>query len=192
MNLQSRYPTTPDEFLRWNEGREGKREFVRGRVVEMMINVTRNHADIAANLILAIGTRLDRKLFSLGSADFGVQTPDGIRYPDMYVDRRRPESRGIDLSASEPVFLAEILSPSSYGRDFVEKLADYKGVPCLLHYLILSQDEPRVWLWSRTKEGDWADIVEVAGDESAIDLGGLGITLPLSELYSGILDRRTN
>ena len=34
-------PTTPDEFLRWNEGREGKREFVRGKVVEMMINVTK-------------------------------------------------------------------------------------------------------------------------------------------------------
>ena len=49
MNLQSKYPTTADEFLRWNEGREGKREFVRGNVVEMMINVTRNHARIATN-----------------------------------------------------------------------------------------------------------------------------------------------
>ena len=35
MNIQSKMPTTADEFLRWNEGREGKREFVRGRVVEM-------------------------------------------------------------------------------------------------------------------------------------------------------------
>ena len=25
MNLQSKMPTTADEFLRWNEGREGKR-----------------------------------------------------------------------------------------------------------------------------------------------------------------------
>jgi hypothetical protein len=47
-------PTTADEFLRWNEGREGKREFVRGRVVEMMINVTRNHVDIATNLLLVV------------------------------------------------------------------------------------------------------------------------------------------
>ena len=61
MNLQQKMPTTADEFLRWNEGREGKREFVRGRVVEMMINVTRNHVDIAANLYAGAGQQLDRK-----------------------------------------------------------------------------------------------------------------------------------
>ena len=43
MNIQSKHPTTADEFLRWNEGREGKREFVRGKVIElMMINTTCN------------------------------------------------------------------------------------------------------------------------------------------------------
>ena len=63
MNLQTKLPTTADDFLRWNEGREGKREFVRGRVVEMMINVTRNHARLAAKLVILIGRRLDLSMF---------------------------------------------------------------------------------------------------------------------------------
>ena len=149
MNLQQKMPTTADEFLRWNEGREGKREFVRGRVVEMMINVTRNHVDIATNLLLGLRQQLDRKAFSVGSADFGVRTPDGIRYPDVFVDRKTAKASATDLAAVEPLFVAEILSPSSYGRDFVDKLADYKGIELLIYYLILSHEEPRVWLASR-------------------------------------------
>jgi Uma2 family endonuclease len=184
MNIQARYPTTADEFLRWNEGREGKREFVRGRVVEMMINTTRNHARIAADLLVALRTRLDRAVWDVGSADFGVVTPAGVRYPDVYVDRRGPQSQGGDLAATEPVILAEILSASSYGRDFVEKLSEYQAIPSLRHYLILSQDDARAWLWSRMEGGGWSDVVELAGTSGDVRLSGVGIELPMSELYA--------
>ncbi len=186
MNLQQKLPTTADEFLRWNEGREGKREFVRGRVVEMMINTTRNHARLAARLVIMLGSQLDLTRFDIGAADFGVATADGIRFPDVFVDRRGPESRGTDLAATEPVLLAEILSASSYGRDFVEKLADYTGIGTLQHYLILSQEEPRVWLWSRNNQQEWEGPREIAGADETIDLQSLAATLPLATLYAGI------
>lgn len=185
MNIQSRYPSTPDEFLRWNEGREGKREFVRGKVVEMMIHVTRNHVSLATNIILAFRPRFDRFEYSIGTADFGVRTPDGIRYPDVFIDRHTPQSRGADLAASEPVLLAEILSPSSYARDFVEKLTDYQGIGSLFYYLILSQDEPRVWLSARNGE-EWTTPEETAGEDEIVCLPLLGLEVPLAELYAGI------
>lgn len=185
MNLQTKMPTTADEFLRWNEGREGKREFVRGRVVEMMINVTRNHVEIAANLSAILRTRLDRKLYTVGSADFGIHTPDGVRYPDVFVDRKAGRGRPIDLAAIEPIFLAEVLSPSSIGRDFVEKMADYKGLSSLLHYLILSHEEPRVWLSSRDGQ-DWLAPMEIVGLDGVADLPGLGLELRLSDVYDGV------
>jgi hypothetical protein len=59
MNIQAKMPATADEFLRWNEGREGKREFVRGKVVEMMINVTENHYRLAARLLMQLASQLD-------------------------------------------------------------------------------------------------------------------------------------
>lgn len=188
MNLQQKMPTTADEFLRWNEGREGKREFVRGRVVEMMINVTRNHVDIATNLLLALRQQLDRKSFSVGSADFGVRTPDGIRYPDVFVDRKTEAATATDLAAVEPIFVAEILSPSSYGRDFVDKLADYKGIESLVYYLILSHEEPRVWLAARNGDG-WCDPFEMVGDDASVDLGRLNVRLSLADLYDGVAVR---
>jgi Uma2 family endonuclease len=188
MNLQQKMPTTADEFLRWNEGREGKREFVRGRVVEMMINVTRNHVDIAANLLLALRQQLDRKSFSVGSADFGVRTQDGIRYPDVFVDRKTKDAKPTDLAAVEPLFVAEILSPSSYARDFVDKLADYKGIESLIYYLILSHEEPRVWLATRGGDG-WSGPVESVGNEATVDLGRLNLQLLLADLYDGVAVR---
>lgn len=185
MNIQSKLPTTPDEFLRWNEGREGKREFVNGRVVEMMINVTRNHADIATNLIILLRGQLDRGEFSVGSADFAVRTPDGIRFPDVYVDRKSPESRGTDLSAIAPVILVEVLSPSSLARDLHDKRIDYQGIDSLLHYLVVSHEEARVWLTTRSG-GVWQDLQTYTGIEEVIFLADFNVSLPLAEIYHGV------
>lgn len=185
MNLQSKYPTTPDEFLRWNEGREGKREFVNGRVVEMMINVTRNHVDIATNLITVLRGQLDRSAYSVGSADFSVRTPEGIRYPDAFVDRKGGAAKADDLEAIEPLFVAEVLSPSSYGRDFVEKLNDYQGIDSLQYYLILSHEEPRVWLSRRLEEG-WSAPEELLGLDVILELDTLQVRFALADIYEGV------
>jgi Uma2 family endonuclease len=190
MNIQSKYPTTPDEFLRWNEGREGKREFVNGKVVEMMINGTRNHLEIATNIVTALRTQLDRSAFTVGSADFGVRTPDGIRYPDVLVDRKVVHAGADDLLAVEPLFVAEVLSPSSYGRDFVDKMSDYRGIDSLRYYLILSHEEPRIWL-SQNVGAVWSTPEELLGLDVVVDLRLLGATLVLSEVYAGVKLRGT-
>lgn len=184
MNVQTKMPTTADEFLRWNEGREGKREFVRGRVVEMMINVTRAHARLAFRLSMQLGRQLDPARYDVGTAEFAVRTKDGIRFPDVYVDRAFDTLK--DLAAREPLFLAEILSSSSYSQDFGEKVTDYTGLPTLRYYLILSQDEPRLWLWSRDKAGAWHGPQMIAGRGEILALADLGVSIDIGALYGGI------
>ena len=184
MNVQAPVIRTADDFLRAYEGVDGKREFVRGRVVDMMVNVSRNHMRVTTALTLALGNRLDLSAFDIGAADFGVRTPDGVRFPDVVIDRAVGDGR--DLSAREPVFVAEILSPSSLARDFGEKVGDYTALPSLRHYLVLSQDEPRVWLWKRGEDGAFGSPEMIVGREESVPLEGLGLTLSLAELYRGI------
>jgi Uma2 family endonuclease len=185
MNLQTRYPTTADEFLRWNEGREGKREFVNGRVVEMMVGVSERHAWIVSRLHLLIASRIGLKEYIVGTAEFGVKTADGVRYPDLIVTR--PSGKSRNLAAKSPIFIAEVLSPSSRDRDLIEKANDYLGLPTLASYLVLSQDEPRAWLWSRHAER-WTGPDEVQGMTGIVGLHGLNLTFDLNTIYEGIIE----
>ncbi|GIK82780.1 MAG: hypothetical protein BroJett024_38850 [Alphaproteobacteria bacterium] len=183
MNVQSKLPTTPEEFLRWNEGREGKREFVDGKVVEMIINVTRIHLLLATRLTHQLVEQLGTADYVIGSADFGVRTPDGVRFPDVLIERTGGDWKA--LATSEPLLVAEILSPSSIADDFGPKARDYLAIPSLQHYLVLSQDEPCLWLWSR--QGDEWRGPELFRDRTEpVFLPGLDVQLDPAALYAGI------
>lgn len=189
MNIQAKYPTTPDEFLRWNEGREGKREFVNGKVVEMMINVTENHYRLAARLVIQIASQLSEDDYVVGSADFGVSTARGVRFPDVMVHQ---PGDGRRLATSNPLLVAEILSASSMADDFGPKAEDYLTLQSLEHYLILSQDKACVWLWSRTEDRTWGKPDVIEGPVGSLALAGLDIALDLNRLYAGIVKSTMN
>lgn len=185
MNLQTKYPTTADEFLRWNEGREGKWDFVDGRIVDMMIRVTRYHALIASRLVTLLNQTLQYPPYAVTTADFGVKTASSVRYPDVLIDS------GIgspgDLAAASPIFVAEVLSPSTLAIDFNLKAAEYKTIGTLRYYLILAQDAPRVWLWSKS-ESRWSEPVMFEGLETEVTLDGLGLSFRLVSIYGGLFD----
>jgi Uma2 family endonuclease len=181
-------PTEPKAFLEWSSRQpEGfKYELSRGQVTEMMIWVTRAHLLICTNLVLELGRVLDRERYLIGSADFAVQTPFGIRAPDVIVE---PMPVELDQRvSSNPIFLAEVLSPSTVGIDFAEKIPEYTAIPSLEAYLICSQDLAIVWLLARDK-GAWPDKPQpIEGREAMVPLPGLGIELSLAALYHGIPD----
>ena len=189
MNLQQKMPTTADEFLRWNEGREGKREFVRGRVVEMMINVTRNHWRLANRLERQIAAQLGDEHYDVGTTDYGVRTPDGIRFPDVLVDTVAVDGRS--LATTSPLLIAEILSKSSIADDFGPKARDYQGLSSLQHYLTLSQDEVRLWAWSRTGDGSWKEPEIFEAGTVLLVIDGIPVSVDLPSLYAGIATVRT-
>jgi Uma2 family endonuclease len=183
MNIQSRYPTTPDEFLRWNEGREGKREFVNGRVVEMMINVTENHYRLASRLMVQLANQLDDAEFIVGSADFGVKTEEGVRYPGVMVHK---PGNGRRLATREPLLIGEVLSASSMADDFGPKARDYQALPSLQHYMTLSQDEVRVWVWSRGEDRAWKEPEIFEEGLVSLTIDGKAVLVDLPALYAGI------
>lgn len=184
MNVHPTAPTDPDAFLRWNEGREGKRELVNGKVVEMMTGGSRGHAILVSELSGLLRSQIDRSRYVVVTSDFGVRTEAGVRYPDLVIDRRGGSNR--DLSATGPILIAEVLSPSSLARDMVEKSREYMALPALQIYLVLSPDEPRVWLWSRNGD-DWRGPDMVEHLDGAVELQPLHITIPLRALYADLL-----
>jgi Uma2 family endonuclease len=185
MTIRLDHPTDPDAFLRWLERQDRKYELVDGDLI-MMVGVSNWHARIASNLLFELRVRLDRAGYDVVTADFGVKTRRGVRYPDILVEARQGSGRR--LAATEPLFLAEILSPSTQREDFERKPAEYMALPSLSAYLVLSQDEPRVWLWRRSDAGWPAESVEIEGVDATVEItiAGRALSLPLAELYAGI------
>ena len=185
MNIQAPAVRSIDDFLRWSETQDDRYEFVHGRIVPL-VRVSRNHARIASKLLMLIGAQLDLDRFDVGAAEFAVQTGAGVRFPDVFVDRVTAETGGKDRLARSLVLAAEVLSPSSQATDMGEKAQEYTALDSLAHYLVLSQDEPRIWLWSRGEDGGFSRPEMTAGREEVVELNGLGISLALAELYRGI------
>jgi Uma2 family endonuclease len=184
MNVQLDLRMDNAAFLAWVQGREGRYELVRRRVV-MVTGGTRGHAAIALNLATALNQRLDRHEWSVLVADFAVDIgPGTVRYPDVVVD-----SAGgalTDLAATAPALIAEILSPSSTTNDLGDKASEYLRLPSLVAYLVLAQDAPKAWIWIRGTTEFSPGPQTIEGD-AVIEIPSLPVTLPLAEIYAGIL-----
>jgi Uma2 family endonuclease len=88
-----------------------------------------------------------------------------------------------DGYASDPVLVAEVLSPSTMSRDRGRMTDFYRTVPSLRVFLIVYADEPRVEAWRRAG-ADWS--VEAVGPGGSVALPELGGGVPLSDVYRDI------
>jgi Uma2 family endonuclease len=81
----------------------------------------------------------------------------------------------------------EVLSDSTKATDFLIKLTDYQSVPDISTYLIFWQDEARVLVHRRLKQG-WAAAEEIRGRASSIALDDVGVVIALEAIYGELLD----
>jgi Uma2 family endonuclease len=88
-----------------------------------------------------------------------------------------------DLTATAPVLIAEITSPSSATFDLGDKSAEYLRLASLAAYLVLAQDEPKAWVWIRGEAGFSPGPAVLDGRETMISIAPLAIELPLAEIY---------
>jgi Uma2 family endonuclease len=136
------------------------------------------------NLAMLLRTRLDPKQWVV-VAEFGLDAgPETLRYPDIVVDRAG--GSGKSYTASAPVLLAEVLSPSSVEVDLGNKAAEYLQVPSLRAYIVLSQDEPKAWVHTRSGAEFTPVPVVIKGTKANIQIAALQLELPMSEIYAGL------
>jgi Uma2 family endonuclease len=183
MNIQPNLRMDKAAFIEWGAAKEERYELVEGRVV-MMARPSRAHAMIVGNLFVALRSRLDPRQWEI-IVEFGLDAgPQTLRYPDIVVDRAGGDAK--DYTATAAVLLAEVLSPSSVETDLGDKAAEYLQIPGLLAYIVLSQDEPKAWVYAKTNEKITAGPVVITGTEAAVRIGVLQLDLPMADIYAGI------
>jgi Uma2 family endonuclease len=172
-----------EHFLAWIERREERYEFSGGRVIKL-VRVTRNHAQAATNLLCALASRLHRERYDVFLGAFAVHVGNSIRFPDVLVEPAQPD--GKSLRAESPMMIAEVLSPGTYHLDFGDKLLEYLTLPTLDTYLIISPDEPRIWVWQRTDGAFPKEPEIIEKRDQHVRLPALTIEIPLEDIYRGI------
>lgn len=185
MNVRPDLSMTREDFKAWIRRQESRHEWVRGRVT-MMIRVSNYHARILRNVMAALIARLDIDKWDIQAEAFGVEMSDSLRYPDLLVEPLQPTK---SYDAANPVLIVEIQSSSSTRTDMIEKPAEYFERASLGTYLVLSQDEPIAWVWHRAADGSVPTTPdEIVGRAASVPVPGLGLDLPMAELYRGLPD----
>ena len=62
----------------------------------------------------------------------------------------------------------------------------------LVAYLVLSQDEAKVWVWIRGDSGFTAGSEVIVGGDGVIRIPPLSIELPLAEIYEGVTPEKND
>jgi Uma2 family endonuclease len=178
---------TESEFLAFERDAETKHEFFDGEVFAMA-GGTEPHSHIAANHIREIGNALKGRPCIAYNADLRVKVEATglITYPDLsvvcgprqFLDERRD-------TLLNPILLGEVLSDSTESYDRGKKFAYYRLISSLRHYLIASQHEPRLELYTHAGPDSWT-LTEAAGLQAALHLPALEITLVLSEVFAQV------
>jgi Uma2 family endonuclease len=183
MNVQSNLLMDRAAFLAWVQGREERYELAEGRVL-MMTGGSRAHGQITANLFRALDSRLDSNKWTV-LYDFGIDLgPKTLRYPDIVVEPATDAPR--DLTATAPVVIAEVLSPSTERIDLGDKAAEYLRLESLAVYLVCAQDELKAWVWVRNGD-DFSPRPEIfTAPDALITIAALDIELPLAEIYARV------
>ena len=183
MNVQPNLQLSKTAFIEWSANEEGRCELVGGHVV-MMPRPSLAHGMIVMNLAFVLRTKLDPKQWDV-IAEFGLDAgPDTLRYPDIVVDRVGGGAK--DYTATAPVLLAEVLSPSSVEIDLCDKAAEYLQIPSLLTYIVLSQDEPKAWAWNRAATQFAPGPEVISGAEAIVRIAALKLELPMTDIYADI------
>jgi Uma2 family endonuclease len=176
---------TEADYLALEHESEIKHEYVGGTVYAMS-GASLRHNLIAGNLVTALNPQLADSPCLVSPGDMRVKIAAArlsYRYPDVSVTCAPPEIDGANPgSLLNPAVLIEVLSSSTALVDRNEKLREYRQIPTLYAYLLVSQDTPRIERYLRQNEQDWL-YTEAAGLDASVALPDLKCALKLADIY---------
>ena len=171
-------PTTPEEYLVWEERQEFKWEFDGARAVAMP-GASAAHSTIQGNLITALRTRLRGGRFLALGPSMRVPTGGGrYRYPDALAVPGPIPGNTRDVHA--PTVLFEVLDAGGRSDARTLKLVEYRQIASLQRYVMLEQDQALATVITRTDTG-WA--IDVLREGDGLAMPEIGIEIPMTELY---------
>ncbi len=116
------------------------------------------------------------------SVSLAVKDKKIYRYPDIVIAPKSDDTD--DYNITKPILLIEVFSDGSSKTDHEAKLKEYAEMESVQYYLIISQYEMSVKIYTRQEKGWHYD--HLMGAEDIIDLPLLGCQLVLEDIYEEV------
>lgn len=179
---------SPEEFLDQELLSDTKHTYYQGATIAMA-GGTLAHGTLAMNLGGELRTALRGRGCRVVGSDvlFRTGSKEMLTYPDVLVICGVAESvAGRPNVVTNPVFVAEVLSPSTAAFDRGEKSHEYRATPSIRQYALLSPEKPWVEIHTRDEAGFWR-MTEVTGLVGECAFTGIDCVVPMAALYEGVL-----
>ena len=150
------------------------------------------HGALAMAVAREIGQALRGKPCRVFSSDVRLRIPetDLATYPDLSVVCGELRTAPDDPDAiTNPILIVEVLSDSTEAYDRGAKWAHYRRIASLRDYVLISQAEPLVEVYRRTKDGRF-ELFEARPGET-IELASIEARLDVSAVYVNPLAKGT-
>lgn len=187
MSTQPKTLLTPEQYLEIERRAETRSEYWQGEMFAMS-GASREHNLLVMNLSSSLHGQLRGKSCEVYSNDMRVWIPaTGLyTYPDVVGVCGEPQlaDEHFDILLN-PVFLTEILSPSTEAYDRGRKFEHYRTVESLQEYLLVAQDHMHADLYARQPDGSWL-LRAASRPEDRLELQSLGCHVSLGDLYEKV------
>lgn len=173
-----------EQYLDWEPLQELRYEYVNGEI-NAMTGGTIPHNDIALNLYRVLYPHLRARGCRINVADVKLQISSSnlYYYPDVIVSCD-PRDLTAQTSIQWPTLIIEVLSPRTEAKDRGEKLANYRILPSLQEYILISSDTVSAERYRRGEGRMWLYYPYAA--EDTIVLESIEFSCPVELLYENI------
>ncbi len=188
MQPQEKAIMTPQEYLAFERASlDIKHEYYDGEVFAM-VGASRHHNRINMNLAreLGIKSKADNFRCETFSNDMRVKISDEkYTYPDLVITCGDAQFEDNEFDTlTNPVVIIEILSDSTELFDRTKKFFNYRKIPTLQEYILVSQHECQVEKF--TRQSDIWGYQSYEGPEQILTIASANCELPLSEIYLNV------
>ena len=182
---------TLDVYLEFDYNAEGRFEYYNGEVFEL-VGGSPEHSILGNRIGRLLGNQIDHKGCIVYNSEVNIKVPTmpPYRYTDVSAlcGKAIYENLGKQQLLVNPtlIVIVEVLSPSTEKFDRDSKFKAYKSIESLREYLLISQTEKIVVLYTKYNEKFWFQSEYVVGENFKLE--SLDCELSVDEIYQGIID----
>ena len=174
------------DYLMLEQSSNVRHEYFDGEIFAMA-GGTPLHSALAVRVASLLDAQLEGSNCRVFNSDLRVRVlATGLgTYPDVSVVcgdlQRDPEDASTIVN---PTLIVEVLSDSTEAYDRTDKYANYKLMPALREYVLVSHREALIEIFRRTDEGKWQRLEARKGATARLE--SIDCALEVDRVYSGV------